>query len=59
MLNKPTELRRLKVDLLCDHQHQWGDSLHSRGTLYNAGIVTAQNGVSVMTNGDINSDYSC
>lgn len=57
MLNKPTELRRLEVDVLCDHQ--WGDSLHTRGTPYSAGIVTAQNGVRVTTNGDINSDYSC
>ena len=51
-LDEPTELGPLKVDVLWDHQ--WGDSLHTRGTPCNAFLVTAPNGVTVMTKGDIN-----
>ena len=51
-LEKPFEIGPLKVDVLRDHQ--WGDSLHTRGTPCNAFIVTTANGLGVMTKGDIN-----
>jgi L-ascorbate metabolism protein UlaG (beta-lactamase superfamily) len=51
-LDKPIEIGSLNVDVLWDHQ--WGDSLHTRGTPCNAFIVTTPEGVSVMTKGDIN-----